>query len=194
MNKNEIVFLSITWLLVFSFFNPVSWFNSITSMISSIIPFHHQTLADTLKSARYLPVNNSAVRKFDWMIKIGSPFLTKGQGPSWINENVYVALVDKNGNILDDYQVKIENGKVVCYGKTPKVGGRATCGKPTIWVKVNENAVQEMSKVKTIDEGIDVAKNLIFSGDIDVYPKTVALKYVGQAGEILQYIRSEKSR
>ncbi len=191
--KNEFIVLSITGLFLLGFFNPTAWIQSVTNIISEVIPVHiTTTLADQLENARYLPANNTAVREFNEMIKIGEPVMTRVSGPRWINENVYVALVDNNMNILNDYQVKIVNGTVVCYGKTKKVGGTADCGKPTVWVKVTKNAVNKVYSVKTVDEGINTVEDLFFSGDIDVYPKTVAFRYLGRAREILDYVRSQK--
>ncbi len=184
--NNKLVFLSITGLLIGMLFNPTAIFQSFSMVVNTVLETFHlaPTLDQELSQARYVPSSSPAVQYFEDIVKQGEPYMA-AQGPSWVTENVYIALVDSQGNILDDYQVHIVNGKVVCAGRTVKTGGSADCGKPTVWIKADEYAVERVYKTEGIKGRAEVVKDLFLSGHIDVYPKTKAFDYLDKIGPIL---------
>ncbi len=186
----RIVFLGITGLLFASLFNPANLLGGLGFIFHAVLePLHLEpTLADEIRNAQYIP--DPDARYFEKIVKEGEPFL-KYKAPMNVSENVYIALM-KGDKIIDDYQISVVDGRAVCYGRTPRTGGNANCGEPTVWVKVDVYAAKRVSETQGFVNRAYLVKGLFLSGHIDVYPKSKAFQYLGQFPEIIEM--AKKSR
>ncbi len=187
--RKIILGLSITGFLFGSLFNPMHIISGLGLFLNTILePVHLMpTVKDEIESARYTP-GDPYTRYFDQIIGEGKPYLSR-KAPLDINENIYIAMLD-NGNLLADYQINIVHGKAICYGKTPRTGGNASCGNPTIWIKVDKYAVREIAETQGFKSRAYLVKDLFLAGHIDVYPKSKAFDYLGMLPKILELARN----